>query len=106
MADQDHNPQYSKPLFGYGGSWDNTGAPGSEGAAAHPAMADDALSTQQTMPYQSVQNRPVPMVGVGTDDTAVPGQLYEGFSGLGPSETASTGAGAGHTMARQPNAAQ
>lgn len=95
------NGQYSDPPFGMAGV-DSTGAPGSAGAP--PPQADNAFTTQVTMPYQSVQNTAVPMVGVGADDTALPGQLYEGFSGLGPSDTASTGAGMGSGHQPHPNA--
>lgn len=84
------NGQYNDPPFGMG-NIGSTGAPGSAGASAHPAMADTGLSTQVAGVSESTQNRPVPMVGVGLDDTALPGQTYEGFSGLGPSDLASSG---------------
>jgi hypothetical protein len=91
------NGQYSDPPFGMPAAVTSTGAPGSAGAMAHPAQADTALHSQVTGVYESVQNRPVPMAGAGADDTAMPGQLYEGISGLGPADTADTGAGKGST---------
>lgn len=73
----------------------STGAPGSVGATEADAMPDTGLSTQRTTLYESVQNVPVPTVGVGFDDTALPGQNREGISGLDADFIASTGAGAG-----------
>jgi hypothetical protein len=96
------NDQYIDPPFGLSEAIAQTGAPGSGGATDAGTAPDNAYSSQLTMPYQSVQNQPVPRVGVGADDTALPGQNMEGISGLGPSDIASTGAGMGHTMARHP----
>ena len=80
---------------------------GAEGSAGAPApQSDDTFRVPVTSPFMSVQNVSPPMVGAGLDDTSVPGQLVEGISGLGPTQTASTGAGlgsAGHSP--HPNAA-
>ena len=74
------------------------------GATTADTMPDDGLSSQLTSVYQSVQNVPVPRVDVGFDDTAVPGQLAEGISGLSAAFTASTGAGQGSGHDVHPNA--
>lgn len=106
------NPQYSDPgpLFGGQADYASTGAPGSMGAQASDAMPDSAFHPQVTMPYQSVQNEPVPTVGVGYDDANLPAQT-DIYAGRGADPVAgshagfgSTGAGQGSTMARHPNA--
>ena len=72
------------------------------GSAGAPApMADTAFSAPVTSVYESVQNVPVPHVGVGLDDTAQPGQLAEGITGVG---VTTTGAGQGSGHAPHPNA--
>lgn len=105
MAADSSNQQYDQPLFGYGSGWADTGAGGTPGATEAGTMADNAFRVQATMPYQSVQNEPVPMVGVGLDDTGSMGRDQEGISGLGPSFVASTGAGQGTVVTpHHPNA--
>ena len=99
------NEQYGSESKFFSPLPQTTGAPGTPGESAHPPMADTAFTVAATGPYESVQNRPASdySVGVGRDDTATPGALYEGISGEGPSMTASTGAGQGSAQMSHPN---
>ena len=77
-------------------------APGSAGATEADTMADTAFSAVVNGAFDSVQNVPPRTVGVGLDDTAVPGQGVEGISG---SAVFTTGAGQGRVRgAGNPNA--
>ena len=104
MSGDPQNQQYGTgaSLFGQdAGPYASTGAPGTQGTTVGDELPDTAYHTQVTMPYQSVQNVPVPMVGVGADDTGVSSQSQsygpaaDPLTGIG-SELGQTGAGAGH----------
>lgn len=104
MAQDPQNSQYGggQSLFGQDPApYASTGAPGSQGSQVSDEMPDTAYTTQVTMPYQSVQNVPVPMVHAGVDDANLAGQSAaygaapDPLTGIG-AELGQTGAGTGH----------
>ena len=87
--------QYPSSLFG-SALPQGTGAPGSAGA--QPATGGQAVDfTPATGQWQDRPTTMQRLSGPG-DSSTLPGETSEGFSGLGPSDIASTGAGMGSNV--------
>ena len=112
MAADSSNQQYSSPLFGIGGNYASTGAPGSEGitdsppgTGGGPVIGRPVVSVPGAS-SQLPESRPTLSVTAG-DSAGMADDLGAHTSAIAPGPLdgyLSDGPWQGHTMARHPNA--